>query len=95
MEILAYIAKLARDLVDFSSSSIGTMATVYPQDHPDLSGVVSCFTHRGLLSSNNTCCPSPAILVTGILCEVRTSVHKNRTAIYLTILLYSIPQLLQ
>ncbi|KII92899.1 hypothetical protein PLICRDRAFT_37701 [Plicaturopsis crispa FD-325 SS-3] len=31
-------AILARELVDSSPTSIGTMATIYPSDHPDLAG---------------------------------------------------------
>lgn len=37
----SYLALISRKLVDLSSDSVGTFATVFPSDHPDLPGTPS------------------------------------------------------
>jgi len=34
----AFIATISRHMVEHSANSIGTMATVYPTDHPTMAG---------------------------------------------------------
>ena len=44
-----YPALIGRKLVDFSPDSVGTFATVFPSDHPDLPGTSGNFPIYRLL----------------------------------------------
>lgn len=46
VDVLCMAARIARSLVDYSQDAVGTMASVYPQDHEELAGSFESYHHQ-------------------------------------------------